>query len=94
MTVYVYKLPHQAPLGGPYPPPWYGLTADSEPELHALAEMIGQDRQFYRAADPEGQQQLPLVGHYDLDEGQRDQAVAAGAQPISWRQRKRMLSHH
>jgi Protein of unknown function (DUF4031) len=93
MTVYVYKLPHQNPLGGSYPPPWYGLTADTEQELHSLAEVIGQNRQFYRPPHPEGQQQLPSVGHYDLDQGQRDQAVAAGAEPISWHQHKKMQRH-
>jgi hypothetical protein len=93
MTVYVYKPPHQAPLSGPGLPLWYGLTADTEQELHSLAQMIGLDRRLYRPADST-ERQLPLVGHYDLDEGEHDRAVAVGAQPITWHQHKRMQRHH
>jgi Protein of unknown function (DUF4031) len=35
---------------------------------------------------PIGPQQVPVTGHYDVTEGERDQAVALGAQPVSPRE--------
>jgi hypothetical protein len=34
---------------------------------------------------------LPLVGHYDLDEGERDRAVVKGAKPLARREHDKML---
>ena len=34
---------------------------------------------------------LPLVGHYDLDEGERDRAVAKGAKSLTTREHDKML---
>jgi hypothetical protein len=93
VTVYVYKLRGQF-LFAPVRTvnlPWFGLTADTEEELHPFAETIGMYRHFYHPADPPGPPGLPLVGHYDVDQGERDRAVARGARPISARKRERML---
>jgi Protein of unknown function (DUF4031) len=92
VTVYVYKLAGQQgkfwTQGFPFP--WYGLTADTEEELHPFAESIGLYRHFYRPT-LSGDKQLPMTGHYDVDEGERDRAVENGARPITTRERKKML---
>ena len=94
VTVYVYKLRGSYPFGQrgyrSYEPPRFGLTADTEEELHPFAENIGLYRHFYRPRTV-GDARLPVVGHYDLDEGERDRAVATGAKPITARQHARML---
>jgi hypothetical protein len=92
VTVYVYKLAGQRGKfwAQAYPFPWYGLTADTEEELHPFAELIGLYRHFYRPT-LSGDKQLPLIGHYDLDQGERDRAVENGARSISTRERKKML---
>jgi hypothetical protein len=94
VTVYVYKLRGSHPFGQrgyrSYEPPWFGLTADTEEELHPLAEDIGLYRHFYRPRAV-GEAILPVVGHYDLDEAERDRAVARGAKPITARRHAKML---
>ena len=94
VTVYVYRLRGSYPLGQrgyrSYEPPWFGLTADTEDELHSLAENIGLYRHFYRPRIVSGAT-LPVVGHYDLAEGERDRAVAMGAKPITARRHAKML---
>jgi Protein of unknown function (DUF4031) len=87
VTVYVYKLKglhHFAPRAD-YHLPWFGLTADTEQELHPLAEQVGLYRHFYHPATVDSPGHVPGVGHYDLDQGERDQAVAKGAQPTTVR---------
>ena len=76
MTVYVYKYAGQGPkpFTAAWPHPWFGLTADTEEELHPFAEELGLYRQLYRPRKA-GSAELPLVGHYDLDEGERDRAL-------------------
>jgi hypothetical protein len=94
VTVYVYRLRGSYPFGQrgyrSYEPPWFGLTADTEDELHSLAENIGLYRHFYRPRIVRGTT-LPVVGHYDLDEGERDRAVAMGARPVTARRHAKML---
>jgi hypothetical protein len=94
VTVYVYRLRGSSPSGQrgyrSYEPPWFGLTADTEDELHCLAENIGLYRHFYRPRIVRGAT-LPVVGHYDLDEGERDRAVAMGAKPVTARRHAKML---
>jgi hypothetical protein len=93
MTVYVYKLEGQRgrPFTSSYPFfPWYGLTADTAEELHSFAESIGQYRSFYRPYRSDGAE-VPLVGHYDINQGERDRAVDHGARPISTRAQKKRL---
>jgi len=94
VTVYVYRLRGSYSFGQrgyrAYEPPWFGLTADTEDELHSLAENIGLYRDFYRPRIVSGAT-LPVVGHYDLDEGERDRAVAMGAKPVTARRHAKML---
>jgi hypothetical protein len=92
VSIYVYKLAGQRgkPFTQSYPFPWYGLTADTEEELHPFAESIGLYRHFFRPG-LSGDMQLPLAGHYDLDQGERDRAVDNGARPITTRERQKML---
>jgi hypothetical protein len=96
VTVYVYKLRGQFLIAPARlaPLPWFGLTADTEEELHPLAEEIGLYRHFYHPpgpAGPPGRPGLASVGHYALDQGERDRAVARGARRISARRRDRMI---
>ena len=80
MAVYVYMYGSQKPkaMTAAWPHPWFGLTADTEEELHPFAEDLGMHGDLYRPRIA-GSKVLPLVGHYDLDEGERDRAVAKGA---------------
>lgn len=90
--MYVYKLPGQNPAGARamHPPPWFSLTADTEDELHPLAEMIGLYRHFYRPRSPAGPLEPAAVGHYDVNEAERLRAIALGARSISARKLARM----
>lgn len=85
MTVYVYKLPGQSHAffgRSPSPDPWFGLTADTEAELHEFAARLGLTRVMFQAGAPAGPPQASVSGHYDVTEGERDRAVALGAQAI------------
>ena len=55
------------------------MIADTDEELHAMAERIGVARQHYQAP-PEHD------SHYDIAMSKRTLAVAAGAQRITYRQ--------
>jgi hypothetical protein len=91
VTIYVYKLRGQRTIAPSqaYSAPWFGLTADTEDELHPFAEMLGLYRRFYKPPTPDVQH-VPGVGHYDLDEGEHDRAVANGAQSITARKLDRL----
>jgi len=73
-----------------WPHPWFGLTADTLEELHPFAKGLGLNRRLYRPRTA-GSKVLPLVGHYDLDEGERDRAVAKGAKPLTAHEHDKML---
>jgi hypothetical protein len=45
---------------------------------------------MFRPGTPTGPKQVPVAGHYDLPQGQRDRAVALGAQTITPREADRM----
>jgi hypothetical protein len=66
---------------------WSHLFSDvSDEELHAFAEKIGLSRAwFQKANDP-----LQLRRHYDVVEAKRLEAIAAGAEAITWREAGRM----
>jgi hypothetical protein len=90
VTVYVYELPGQRhTLYGrsPMADPWFGLTADTEAELHAFAARLGLTRVMFQPARPDGLRRVSASGHYDLTEGERDQAIALGAQSITDKKR-------
>lgn len=90
--MYVYKLPGQNPAGARAmtPPPWFSLTADTEEELHPLADLIGLYRHFYRPSPPAEPLRPRPVGHYDVNEAERLRAIALGARSISARKWARM----
>jgi Protein of unknown function (DUF4031) len=92
MTVYVYRFEGQRGklFTQAYPSPWYGLTADTADELHPFAELLGLSSQLYRPVRSDGAE-TPLVGHYDLSQGERNRAVENGAKPIPTREHKKML---
>jgi hypothetical protein len=69
------------------PPPLFGLTADTQDELHAFAARLGIRRD---PGTPVGPQQELVTRHYLLTEGQRDRAVELGAQVITAREADKM----
>jgi len=61
---------------------WSHLTVgphDDINELHAFAARIGLQRSWFQGKPG------PLA-HYDVTESKRRQAIAAGAEPITWRE--------
>ena len=88
MTVYVHKIRGQSGLlsGRTQNDPWFGLTADTEDELHAFAVRLGLQPSMFQPGTPTGPQQVSVTGHYDVTEGERDRAVALGAQLITPRE--------
>jgi Protein of unknown function (DUF4031) len=93
MTVYVHKLPGQgrALLGRTAnPDSWFVLTADAEDELHAFAANLGLTRIMFRPGTPARRRQVPVAGHYDVTLGERDRAMALGAQEITPQEAARM----
>jgi hypothetical protein len=85
VAVYVNKLRDRARLfyGRTAPPsPLFGLTADTQDELHAFAASLGVRRD---PGTPVGPQQELVTRRYTLTEGQRDRAVGLGAQVITAR---------
>lgn len=90
MTVYVSKLRDRSRLFLGYtapPPPLFGLSADSQDELHAFAARLGLRRD---PETPAGPLQEPVTRYYTLTEGERDRAAEIGAQVISARQADKM----
>jgi hypothetical protein len=69
---------------------WYHLISDQiDPtELHNFAEMrLGLHRSYFQEGkDILGREPDPGHDHYDVTVGKRKQAIALGAQDISWRQ--------
>jgi hypothetical protein len=93
MTAYVHKLGGQGrALFGrtPSPDPWFVLTADTDDELHAFAASLGLTRIMFRPGTPAARRQVPVAGHYDVTLGERDRAVALGAQAITSQEADRM----
>lgn len=52
------------------------MLADSDEELHALAEAIGLKREWHQPSPPSSQ------SHYDLTPSKREAAIKAGAIPV------------
>jgi hypothetical protein len=101
MTVYVHKMEGQgrAFIGGGsararrYLPtdPWFILTADTEDELHAMAASLGLTRIMFRPGKEALRRQKPEAARYPISMGERDQAMALGAQLITAREARQML---
>src|SRR5277367_3663239 len=93
MTVYVHKLKGQSRAffgRTASPDPWFVLTAGTDDELHDFAASLGLTRVMFRPGTPAGRHQEPVAAHYDVTLGERDRAVALGAQPITPQEADRM----
>jgi hypothetical protein len=69
--------------------PYHGMVmchmlADTDDELHAMAERIGVSRRWHQKPGTPG-------SHYDICLSKRALAVAAGAVEITWRETGRIL---
>lgn len=84
MTVYVDDAFIQATVGR-HAARWCHLFTDRDDqgELHALARRIGLRRSWFQHEHK--YPDAPWLWHYDLTDGKRRQAVAAGAVEIEWR---------
>lgn len=82
MAIYVDDWRQQATVGR-LKARWSHLFSDaSDEELHAFAAQIGLSRSwFQKAGDP-----IQLRRHYDVVEAKRLEAIAAGAEAITWRE--------
>jgi hypothetical protein len=93
MAVYVHKLKGQSRAffgRTARPDPWFVLTADTDDELHAFAASLGLTRVMFRPGKQALPHQVPVAAHYDVTLGERDRAVALGAQPITPEEADRM----
>ena len=87
MTVYAYKMSHQARFGTRATfDPWFNLTADTQDELHEFVARLGLPRQGFQAGSLVGPQQVSVSWHYTVTEGERDRAIELGAQTITPRE--------
>lgn len=84
MTVYVddAHIPAQV---GTIRARWSHLFADTQPELHAFAARIGLRRSWFQPGRPVSGRPSRLW-HYDVTDGKRHQAIAAGAVAVTWRE--------
>lgn len=56
------------------------MVADTDEELHAMAARIGVARRWWQTPEKTS------GSHYDICQTKREQAVAAGAVEVTWRQ--------
>lgn len=77
MTVYVDDM-YKYPMGRFRRMKMSHMIADTEDELHAMADLIGLSRRWYQG------------DHYDVSMGLRAAAVTNGAKEITWRELGRM----
>lgn len=84
MTIYAYKMSHQARFGTRHSSdPWFNLTADTQDELHEFVASLGLPRQGFQQGSLVGPQQVSVSWHYPVTEGEHDRAIELGAQPIT-----------
>jgi hypothetical protein len=83
MAVYVDDWRQSATVG-PVTGRWSHLTADSTEELHRFAQALGLRRAWFQ-----GHPHDALRDHYDVTDQLRDEAIALGAVPVTWRQAAR-----
>jgi hypothetical protein len=69
---------------GPVTARWSHLTADTTDELHLFAAALGMRRAWFQEHPHD-----PLRHHYDVTDRLRDEAIARGAVPLTWRQAAR-----
>lgn len=85
MTVYVDDM-FRAPLGKLGRMKMSHMIADTDAELHAMADRIGVARRWHQKPPRHD-------SHYDVALTKRGAAVAAGAIEITWRQLSCMVVH-
>lgn len=78
MTVYVDDM-YLYPMGRFRGMKMSHMIADSEEELHEMADKLGLKRRWYQG------------DHYDVSMGLRRKAIALGAREITWKQLGRMM---
>jgi hypothetical protein len=84
VTVYACKMQDQGRfLTRTMSEPWYDLTADTEDELHAFTAKLGIPREGFEPGPLVGVQQVSVSWHYAVTAGERERAIALGAQAIS-----------
>ena len=84
MTVYAYKMRHQARFGiRTTSDPWFNLTADTQDELHEFAARLGLPRQGFQPGSLVGPQQASVSWQYTVTAGERDRAIELGAQAVT-----------
>ncbi len=81
MTIYVDDTYIPATVGR-HSSRWCHLFSDQDDpaELHHFATRIGLRRSWFQPSS------RPLASHYDVTEGKRRAAIAAGAVEITWRE--------
>ena len=85
MTVYVDDWRQRATVG-PVDGVWSHMGGDNEEELHALAERLGLRRAWYQR-----HRRHRALDHYDVTEPLREEAIALGAVPVTWRQMGKLI---
>jgi hypothetical protein len=60
------------------------MQADTLEELHAIGEQLGLRRAWFQSKPGK-----PWHDHYDLTRARREQAIALGVIPVSWREAAR-----
>lgn len=65
---------------------WSHLFADTQDELHAFAASIGLKRSWFQPGKPRPDGTPSHLWHYDVTDSKREQAIHAGAQPVTWRE--------
>jgi hypothetical protein len=84
VTVYVDDWRQWARVG-PVEARWSHLTADSDEELHAFAARLGLRRAWFQDHHRDVTRH-----HYDVTDAVRDEAIAAGATAVTWREGARI----
>lgn len=90
MTVYVDDFRVPARIAG-VSGRWSHLTADTETELHEFAARIGLRREWFQDRCRVGRCEPCPHWHYDLADSKRREAIAAGAQSVSFREFGRIV---
>lgn len=85
MTVYVDDS-HIPARVGRLTAKWSHLFADTQDELHAFAASIGLKRSWFQAGKPRPDGTPSDLWHYDVTDSKREQAIAAGAKAVTWRE--------
>ena len=86
VTVYAYRMRHQARFGRNLSDPWFNLTADTQDELHEFAARLGLPRQGFQPGKLIGPLQVSVSWHYTVTASEHDRAIELGAQAITPRE--------